>query len=123
LTITAPAASNSPRTVSVTLTVSNPSITATPASLTFSYSISAGTTPAAQSVSIGSTGSALSYTASASTTWLSVTPASGTTPGSVSVSVNPTGLTAGTYTGAVTIAATGAANTPLSVPVTFTVGP
>jgi hypothetical protein len=37
------------------------------------------------------------------------------------VSINPAGLTAGTYTGSVSIASSGAANTPQTVPVTLVV--
>jgi hypothetical protein len=58
-----------------------------------------------------------------SATWLTVTPTTGTTPGSISVSVITTGLVAGTYTGTLSIAATGAGNSPLSVAVTLTVSP
>jgi hypothetical protein len=50
-----------------------------------------------------------------------VTSTSGTTPGSVSVSINTTGLTAGTYTGSVTITSSGASNSPRIVSVTLTV--
>ena len=117
-------AGNSPQIVTVNLTVTAaglPALTATPTSLAFNYQ-TGGTAPAAQSVAIGSSGSALNYTISTSGgTWLSVTPASGTTPGSASVSVNTTGLAAGSYNGSVTLAATGAGNTPLTVPVTLTV--
>jgi len=123
LTIAATGAANTPLTVPVTLTVSLPRISASPNSLTFTYSISAGTAPAAQSVSLTSDGTALSYTVSPSATWLAVTPASGTTPSSVSVSINTTGLTAGTYTGTLTFTATGAGNTPLTQRVTLTVTP
>jgi hypothetical protein len=120
LTIAAAGAANTPVTVPVTLRVTLPALTTTPNSLTFSYT-TGGTAPAAQSVSITSNGSPLSYTVSASATWLAVTPTSGTTPGSVSVSINTTGLTAGTYTGSVTITSSGASNSPRTVSVTLTV--
>ena len=116
-------ASNSPKTVPVTLTVTAaqlPTLNATPASLSFSYQ-SGGTTPAAQSVSLSSSGAALSYTTAASANWLSATPASGATPGSVSVSVNPTGLAAGSYTGNVMVTSAGTSNNPKAIPVTLTV--
>jgi hypothetical protein len=121
MTIAAPGAGNSPLSVPENLTVANPSIVPSQSSLTFNYA-TGGTAPAAQSLSINSNGAALSYTVSASGgTWLSVTPTSGTTPGSVSVSVNTTGLAVGTYSGSVTIAATGAANTLVTAPVTLNV--
>src|SRR5207244_8111458 len=58
---------------------------------------------------------------SSSATWLSATPASGSTPGSLSVSVNPSGLAAGTYNGTISVAATGAGNSPRTVAVALTV--
>src|SRR5579859_2996578 len=125
VSIASSGAGNSPQTVAVTLNVTSaPNLTTMPSTLTFNYQIG-GATPAAQSVSVGSTGSALSYTITSSTSsggnWLSATPASSTTPGSESVSVNVTGLAAGTYTGSVAIASTGASNSPQTVPVTLNV--
>ncbi len=97
-----------------------PAMTLAPTSLSFSYQIG-GSNPAAQTVAVGSsTSTAFSYTATTATAWLTTT-ASGTTPGSLSIGVNPTGLAAGTYTGAVAVASTGASNSPQSVPVTLTV--
>jgi uncharacterized protein (TIGR03437 family) len=63
----------------------------------------------------------LAWTATASDPWLSGSPASGTAPSTLTVSVSTTGLSAGTYTGSVQIAAVGASNTPLSIPVSLTV--
>jgi hypothetical protein len=122
VTMTSAAASNNPKTVPVTLTVtaaSAPTLSATPLNLSFSYQ-SGGATPAAQTVNLTSS-STLGYTVAASPGWLSVTPASGNTPGSLSVSVNPAGLAAGTYTGTVTITASGASNSPQKVAVTLAV--
>jgi hypothetical protein len=50
-----------------------------------------------------------------------VTPASGTAPSTLSVSVSSAGLTPGTYSGAVTVTATGANGSPATIPVTLTV--
>ena len=121
VSITSSGASNSPKAVSVTLTVTAaPTLNTSPASLSFSYQVG-GTTPVAQNVSLSSSGTALSYTTATSATWLLVTPASGTTPGSLSVSVNPIGLAAGTYTGNITVTSVGASNNPKTIPVTLTV--
>jgi len=106
--------------ITVTAAAPTPTIGVSPASLSFNYQ-SGGTVPASQSFAVSSSGSALSYTVSTSATWLSATPASGTTPGNVSVSVTPGTLSAGTYTGSVTITSSGASNSPKSVPVTLTV--
>jgi uncharacterized protein (TIGR03437 family) len=83
------------------------------------------TAPATQTVSLSSSGTPLAFTAAATTTsgggWLSATPASGTSGTAVTIGVNPAGLTAGTYSGAVTITAPGASNSPQTVVVTLTV--
>ncbi len=92
-----------------------PGITVSSQSLQFS---AAGS----QTVQITNSGNGtLAWTAGASDSWLSVSPASGTAPSALTVSVSTTGLTAGTYTGSVQIAATGAYNTPLSISVSLTV--
>jgi uncharacterized protein (TIGR03437 family) len=123
--ITAASATNSPLTVPVTLTVTGvpPTISATPASLAFNYSVGGSVVPA-QTISVGSSNPTSGVSFSASTSggsWLSASPGSGTTPGSVSVSVNPSGLTAGTYKGAVNLVASGASNSPQAVNVTLTI--
>ena len=125
VTVASTGASNSPQSVSVTFTVTSsaqPSLAVSPASPSFSAS-TGGTAPAAQDITVKSTGAALNYTITStkSATWLSATPASDATPGTIRVAANPAGLVAGTYQGSVSIASTGAANTPQTVPVTLTV--
>jgi Viral BACON domain len=123
VTLTSSGASNSPKTIPITLTVtatSQPTLAATPSTLSFNYT-SGGATPAAQTVGLTSSSGTLSYTAASSAAWLTVTPASGSTPGSLSVGINPTGLSAGTYSGAVTVTAAGASNSPLKITVSLTV--
>jgi uncharacterized protein (TIGR03437 family) len=113
--------------VAIMAALPNPSIIAgSPASLQFAYT-TGGAAPPAQAIQITNSGAVtLAWTASVSTgstnaAWLSVSPASGTAPSALSVSVAPAGLGAGVYTGSVQISSTGASNTPLSVPVTFTI--
>jgi Viral BACON domain len=113
VSIASAGASNSPKTVAVTLNVTAaalPTLTASPASLSFTYQIG-GSSPAAQPFSVASSGAAVNFTTATSATWLSATP-SGTTGSNVSVSINPSGLAAGTYNGNVTITSAGAANSP-----------
>src|SRR5207302_3709487 len=98
----------------------SPNLSTTPSSLNFAFQIGSAN-PAAQNVSVSSSGPALNYNVSTSTAWLSATPASGSTPGSLSVSVNPSGLAAGTYNGTISVAATGAGNSPRTVAVALTV--
>jgi uncharacterized protein (TIGR03437 family) len=86
-------------------------------------------TPVTQTVQItapsavtGMTFNALAATATGGN-WLSVSPAGGITPGSITITANANGqLSQGTYQGSVTIQMPGAANSPLMVPVTLTVG-
>jgi YVTN family beta-propeller protein len=101
-----------------------PNLSLSPSNLTFAFN-QGGSAPSAQTFSVSSSTGEVSFTAAVSTTsggsWLSVSPTSGTTPATLSVSVNPTGLAAGTYNGSVSIASTGAGNSPQTVAVTFTV--
>ena len=107
--------------ITIMAAVPGPTLAATPTSLQFAYT-SGGTVPAAQSVQITNSGSGtLTWTAAASDAWLSVSAASGTAPSTLSVSVSPTALKTGTYNGKVTITATDAANSPLTIDVTLTV--
>jgi hypothetical protein len=127
VSVSSTGAANSPQVVAVTLTVTNatlPNLKLSPASLTYSYQIG-GSVPVAQNLAVTSTSTVLGYIVTPFTTlggnWLTATPANGTTPGSELVGINPSGLTVGTYTGTVSVAAIGAGNSPQSVPVTLTV--
>lgn len=97
------------------------SLAVTPSSLQFAYTVG-GAAPDAQTVQIanGGTGT-LAWSATASDTWLTVSPGSGTAPSTLSIAVSTAGLAAGTYTGSIQIAATGASNTPASIGVTLIV--
>ena len=103
----------------VVAAVTKPTMILAPTGLTFNFQIG-GTTPTPQNVAVTSSSTAITYTASTATSWLTTT-AGGTTPGSLSIGVNPAGLTAGTYTGSVSVVGTGASNSPLTLPVTFNV--
>ncbi|MFN7993309.1 MAG: hypothetical protein U0Q18_06895 [Bryobacteraceae bacterium] len=119
------AVADSPLTIPVTLLVPSGTISAAPASLSFTQTLS-GSAPAAQTVNVTGTGpSALSFTAAAVVTagvnWLTVTPAAGTTPSALSVSVDGSKLSPGTYQGTVTITSPGASGSPQVIQVTLTV--
>lgn len=98
--------------------VSTAFVTATATTLSFS-GLAGGAAPAAQTIQL-SGGQPVPFTAAASAPWLEVTPASGLTPATLTVRVNPAGLVADTHRGAITINAPSASNSPLSIPVTFT---
>ncbi|HZT28993.1 MAG TPA: hypothetical protein VFA33_03855 [Bryobacteraceae bacterium] len=122
ITVSSPSAANPTTTIPVSLTVSAaPVLSAAPSALSFSVQVG-GSAPAAQNFTVSASGSvplAVSATATGGT-WLSVT-GSGSTPTSIAVSVNPAGLAAGTYKGNVSVTSAQAGNSPLLVPVTFTV--
>jgi uncharacterized protein (TIGR03437 family) len=115
--------------VQVTLNVTGtPQLTATPNVVTFYYQLG-GTAPPQQTVSLASGGIPLVFTATPGTTsggnWLVLSPTFGGTPSDLTIAVNSSvlsALAAGSYSGTVTIAAQGASNSPLTVPVTLLVG-
>ena len=121
-------ASNSPQSVSVTLTIGTtvaPAIDVSPGSLTFSGT-AGGANPATQRIRIrNSGGGTLDYAVTSDVPWTSVTPPSGTSTGqdvSHTVSVNIAGLAMGTYNGLITVSSPNASNSPRAVPVTLVVG-
>jgi Leucine-rich repeat (LRR) protein len=78
--------------------------------------VEGGMTTSAQSIVISNVGEgSLAWTVESSDSWLLATPALGWDTGKLNVSVNPAGLTAGTYTGTVSVTALGAANSPQAV--------
>ncbi len=126
VTVSASGAASTPQVVPVSLTLSpapttNPIINLSVSSLTFTGT-SGASNPSAQSFTISNTGTGtLTWTAADNAAWLSLSPASGTNTGSVAATANLTGLAAGTYSGAITVSATGA--TSKTLPVSFTVNP
>ncbi len=126
ITLAAAGATGSPKTVTVTLTVdppTPPALSVSPAALSFS-AVAGGSNPAAKSLAISNTGGgSLDWTASESATWMSVAPSSGTNSGTVTVTPSIAGLTAGTYSEDITLAAAGATGSPKTVTVTLTVDP
>jgi hypothetical protein len=84
----------------------------------------AGPAPSTVQITAPTSSSPVNFTASATTAsggnWLTVSPASGTTPANLTVTASNTGLSAGTYTGTVTISPAGG-GTATTIPVTLTV--
>lgn len=107
--------------IAVMIGTTTPAISVSPSSLQFTYT-SGGSAPAAQTIAISNSGGGtLSWTATPSASWLSVSPSSGTGSANLSISVSASSLAAGSYTGNVQIAASGASNTPVTIAVTLTV--
>lgn len=95
-------------------------LSVTPGSLSFNYQIGSAQ-PASQSLSVTSTVGALSFRASTTASWLSVTPATGSVPTAVTANVNVSGLTAGAYSGSISVSSPPAATQ--TIPVTLVVTP
>jgi hypothetical protein len=138
ITVADPNATNTPQTITVTHVVTAAAtISLSPTTLTFSSArltvcngVTAGSNPASQTITLSNTGQAtLNYSAAASMvgggSWLSVTPASGAVAAggntTLTVSINLTGLTAGTYTGTITVTDPDASNSPQTVSITLNV--
>jgi hypothetical protein len=118
-------------TIPVTLTIEPPTATffdATPGSMNFFMATGSTTGPPAQTLPIRNGGEGtLDWTATVTTAdggnWLSISADSGTAPSTPTVSVNPAniaggGLTAGTFTGTISLQQGGQ---EISIPVSFTV--
>lgn len=124
ITIGSPGAANTPQTLTVTFAITaapTPTIGLSATSLSFTAP-QGENSPAAKTVALTNSGTGtLNWTATENTSWLTLNPASGTGAGTLNINVSPTGLTAGTYSAPITIAASGATNTPSTVLVTLTV--
>ena len=124
ITVSDPAATNSPQRAVVNLTVNSmpiPVISVDPIEFNFGAT-EGGANPPSQSLSITNIGDGtLEWTVSEAADWLDLTPLSGTGDGSVTVSVDMTGLAPGVYTTNITVSDPIASNSPLLVPVTFTI--
>ncbi len=107
-----------PVTFTVTTAPLSPAIGASPAS--FSFTAQAGVNPAAQTLTISNTGNGtLSWSAGDNAVWLTLSPASGTGNGPVTLAVTTATLTAGSYSGLITLTAPGV--TAVTVPVALTI--
>jgi hypothetical protein len=101
----------------------SPALSISPTSLSFA-AIQGGANPASANLTVTNTGTGtLNFTDSTDQSWLSATPTSGAAPKTLQVSASVGSLTPGTYTGHVTVTATGAQNSPQLATVTFTVSP
>jgi len=123
ITITSQNAGNSIVTVPVTLVVTSGSVLQlSPGALSFNYQIGQSQ-PQGQTVIVSSPGGQVGYTVSAQvsagTNWLNVSSTSGVAPGSFVVGVSTFGLTAGAYSGTITV--TPGNGVPQTLPVTLVV--
>lgn len=124
ITVTSTGVQGSPATVTVTLTVTAPAqpiLTVSPTTLSVTAT-QGGTNPSPTNFNVSNTGGGtLSFTTASDSNWLTALPASGTAPQAVQVNVNIAGLAQGSYTGHVTVTATGVQGSPATVTVNLTV--
>jgi hypothetical protein len=103
------------------LPASTPILTVSPTSLTFT-AVVGGSNPASSPINVTNTGAGtLSFTARSDSSWLTISPTSGTVPQTLQASASIAGLGIGTYTGHITITASGAQGSPATVTVTLNV--
>lgn len=119
--VTVSGTGTSSKTVPVTFTVTappaQPKISMSPSSLAFNAT-AGGSNPSNQNIVITNSGTGtLTWSATDNANWLTATQSGN----SVVASVNVTGLAAGAYNGIITVSASGATNTPQTIPVTLTV--
>ena len=126
-TITATGGSGSD-TVDVTFTVGTTFSAIQPITLN---TCAGATQPTTQSIALASVPVGTNFSVAATTTtpagsnWLQVSPTTGTTNMNIAVSANPSVpsvLGVGTYSGSIVVTASGAINSPFTVPVTLSVG-
>jgi hypothetical protein len=103
--------------ISSCTTAGLPTISLSVPDLVFSYT-QEGALPAAQTIDITNSGTGtFSWSASANVPWIVLSETATT----LMVTVNPIGLAPGGYAGVITITAPGATNSPIAIPIEFTV--
>jgi Viral BACON domain len=128
LLISASGVQGAPAVVTVTFVILPPVIvqpvlSVAPTGLTFT-STQGASNPASQTLNVANTGGgALAFTVASDQSWLAASPANGSAPQPITVSVANAGLTAGTYSGHITVTAPGVQGSPASITATFTVTP
>jgi pimeloyl-ACP methyl ester carboxylesterase len=109
--------------VSILLQNIQPVLLVAPLNLSFT-AVAGGGSPPPASIQISNTGGGtVNWIATSSQSWLIISPTSGSAPAEIAVTVNPTGLVAGNYSAIITVAATGASNSPQNIAVALTISP
>ena len=117
------AANGSQQNLPVTLTVQPaPQLSLSASSLSFA-AMPGGGNPPAQSVQVTSNGAALSFRVASSANWLKAAATTSQTPGAISISVDATKVAVGTYSGTVTVSASGVESQTIGVSLTVSTLP
>jgi len=123
VTVTATSVADSTKSANASVTVKAPvpALGVNPRSVSLSAT-QGGSNPTQVPVSVTNTGGGtLNFTLSSDAAWLTAGPASGTAPATVQIGANVTGLSVGTYTGHITVSASGASGSPATITVTLTI--
>ena len=121
IVFTAPEAVNGPVRVPVELVVTQPGLVVTPPSIT-ATATSTDKKKQQFTLSISNSGDgSIGWFAGADQPWISLNTLGGLTPSTLTVTLDPDGLGAGVHNGTVTVTSPGAANSPFTVPVQFTI--
>ena len=126
ITVTDANATNSPQTISVSLTITAPSVPAISLNpTTLSATAVEGSSPSDGTFTVANTGGGtLNYSITADATWLTVSPAGGSTTGPANthaVQYSTSSLTAGSYSATITVSDPNATNDPQTIGVTLTI--
>lgn len=88
--------------------------------LALAFSALPGTSPSSQTLTVSNVGSgSFNWSVTSSDPWLTVSSPSGASNSSVTVQINSSSLAVGTYTSSLTFTASGALNSPQTIPVTL----
>ena len=124
ITVTDPGASPTSKTITVTLVIAvQPVMALTSASIS-EIGITGTVGPQASFGVSNTGGGAMNYIVSKTQSWLSISPSSGTVVGetdTIYVNFDATSLSPGTYNDTITVTSAQANNSPLTIPVSFTV--
>ena len=102
----------------------NPILSVSTMTAAFSAVQGSSSNPSPASIDVTNTGTGtLNFTAASDSPWLTVAPANGTAPQTLQLSAAVGTMVANTYTGHVTVTASGAQGSPATITVTFAVGP
>lgn len=92
-----------------------------PSSIAFAALPGSNPSPQTRNITAGGASTSWAFSVSGGAPWLTVSASTTLTPGVLTVSANSTGLQQGTYNATIMLSAPGAANSPISIPVTLAV--
>jgi len=124
ITLTDPLATPATKNIAVNLTVNARPVMALSVASIVKAGIAGSSGPQASFAIKNTGGGTMDYAVSKTQPWFSLTPSSGTVVGetdTIYIDFNATSLARGTYTDTITITSASATNSPLTIPVTFTV--